>query len=108
MTPHYVRGDMERRTCVRCNRMQKFPPTHDSAKETEGKEREMKNGMEMRGKWVNWKGGSIRLLFRLPIFPNEKERKWCKKKGRRCERGGGGWGNLELFQRYFKFYECSC
>ena len=41
MRPRYVRGDiyMERRTCVHCNREQKFPPNYESAKETDRKEK---------------------------------------------------------------------
>ena len=36
------------------------------------------------------------------FFPNEKERKLCKKKRRR------GGKCLTFFQRYYKLSECSC
>ena len=44
------------------------------------------------------------------FFANEKERKLCKKKRRRGERGEGEGGGevFDLFQRYYKLSECSC
>ena len=45
------------------------------------------------------------------FFPNEKERKLCKKKRRRGKRGEGELGRGEafaLFQRYYKLSECCC
>ena len=65
----------------------------------------MKKGKGMRGKGMNWKGGSSRLQFTknairhgkiLSFFPNEKERKLCKKKKRRGKGKGGGY--LTLFK----------
>ena len=46
------------------------------------------------------------------FFPNEKERKFARKRGGgEKEMGGGGRGKemvFDLFQRYYKLSECSC
>ena len=41
------------------------------------------------------------------FFPNEKERKLCKKR-RRGERGGRRGEVFDLIQRYYKLSECAC
>ena len=64
---------------------------------------------------MNWKGGSNARCDKTRqnsvFFLNEKERKLCKKKRRRGERGEGegeregeegGEKVFELFQRYYK------
>ena len=73
----------------------------------------MKMGRERRY-GVNWKGVDSygrcdKTRQNSFSFPNKKERKLCKKKRRRWERGEGEGGKcLTFFQRYYKLSECSC
>ena len=60
---------------------------------------------------MNWKGVDSnarcdKTRQNSLFFPNEKERKLCKKKKKRGERGEGG-EVFDLFQRYYKLSECS-
>ena len=76
--------------------------------------RKVKNGKGERigaHQGVNWKGLDSNARCDKTrqnsfLFPNEKERKLCKKKRRRGERGEGG--VFDFFQRYHKLSECSC
>ena len=44
------------------------------------------------------------------FFPNEKERKFARKRGGGEKEMVGGWREMvfDLFQRYYKLSECSC
>ena len=94
---------MERSTYARCY---KFPPILIAHWKQNGKNKGGENIGRERGRG-ELEGSRLHTICNKTrrnsfFFPNEKERKFCKKERRRGERGAGGVWRVEVCLSFFK------